>query len=39
MSIATYWLIVPLIGGTLAWGVVAALWLAQRRDRPHKAAE
>ncbi len=39
MSFETYWLIVPLIGGTLAWGIVAALWLALRRDKSHRAAE
>lgn len=38
MSFETCWLIVPLIGGTRGWGVVAALWLVQRRDKRHKAA-
>jgi hypothetical protein len=39
VSFATYWLVVPLIGGTLEWGIVAALWLAQRRHKAPKAAE
>jgi hypothetical protein len=39
MSLETYWQVVPLVGGTVVWVIVAAMWLAQRRTKPPKAAE
>jgi hypothetical protein len=38
VSFETYWLVAPLIGGTLAWAGCLVLWLTRSPDKTHKEA-